>query len=84
VLVLDNTNTTRKGRQRWIAPAHARDFNITAVMFPVTLDAVQKRQHTRGDKVVPKNVVDDMYNRMQMPMIGDFADVVVVDSNLPK
>lgn len=83
-LILDNTNTSQKGRKRWLAPAHARDFNVTAVLFPATLDQVQKRQHTRGDKVIPKHVVDDMYKRMSMPMFGDFSDVIVVPDNLPK
>lgn len=81
VLILDNTNTMTKMRRRWLAPARARDFRITAVLFPVTLDEIKIRQ-SRRDKFVPLDVVENMYNRMQLPMYGDFDDVIVVGSNL--
>ncbi len=80
-IVLDNTNTVAKSRNRWVAPAHARQFKIVAVLFPVDLKTVRARQSSR-DKFVPLNVVDGMYNRMQLPMYGDFDDVIVHDGNL--
>lgn len=82
VVILDNTHTAAKARRGWLAPARARDFRVTAVLFPADLVTIVNRQKTREDKVVPKHVVDNMYGRMSLPMIGDFDDVIVVDSNL--
>lgn len=81
VIILDNTNTMTKTRRRWLAPAKARKFNLTAVLFPVDLEEIKDRQNKR-DKFVPFHVVESMYNRMQLPMYGDFDDVIVHDGNL--
>ena len=81
VVILDNTNTMTKARRRWLAPARARDFRIKAVLFPVSKDVIKERQSKR-DKFIPHDVVDRMYDRMQLPMYGDFDDVIVVGSNL--
>ena len=81
IVILDNTNTVTKQRRRWLAPARARDFRVTAVLFPVALETIHARQSKR-DKFVPHNVVDRMYNRMQLPLIGDFDEVIVHDGNL--
>ena len=80
-VILDNTNTMTKTRRRWLAPARARKFLITAILFPVTKEELKDRQSKR-DKFVPYNVIDTMYDRMQLPMYGDFDDVIVYDSNL--
>jgi predicted kinase len=82
-VILDNTNTSGKARKRWIAPARARDFRLTAVLFPSTLQQVLDRQRTRDDKTIPDKVVRDMYNRLSLPLYGDFDTITVVDSNLP-
>jgi predicted kinase len=83
VVILDNTNTSAKARKRWMAPARARDFQLIAVLFPSTLQQVKDRQKTRGDKEIPLHVVENMYNRLSLPMFGDFDDILVVDGNLP-
>ena len=81
VIILDNTNTMTKTRRRWLAPAKARKFLLTAVLFPVDLGEIKDRQSKR-DKFVPFHVVESMYNRMQLLMYGDFDDVIVHDGNL--
>lgn len=83
VVILDNTNTAAKARNRWLAPARARDFQTVAVLFPVARQTVIDRQKTRKDKEIPAHVVEAMYDRMALPMIGDFDDVIVHDGNLP-
>lgn len=82
VVILDNTHTAAKARRRWIAPAKARDFKLIGVLFPVALDTIQARQRTRGDKVVPDDVVENMYTRMSLPMYGEFDEIIVHDGNL--
>ena len=82
VVIIDNTNTVAKQRNRWLAPARARDFQITASVFPVDLKTIVARQKTRTDHSVPTNVVTNMYNRQALPLYGDFDDVVVVSDNL--
>jgi predicted kinase len=81
VVILDNTNTMTKKRRRWLAPARARDFKVAAVLFPVAKETLKERQSKR-DKFVPFKVIDGMYDRMQLPMIGDFDEVIVCDGNL--
>ncbi len=81
VIILDNVNTGTKSRRRWLAPARARDFRIDAVLFPVAKEELKARQSKR-DKLVPFDVINGMYDRMQLPMYGDFDDVIVHDGNL--
>ncbi len=83
VVILDNTNTMTKPRRRWLAPARARDFKIVAILMPVDLQEILDRQKTREDKTVPVAAVTQMYNRMQLPLYGDFDEVIVDDGNLP-
>lgn len=83
VVVLDNTNTSVKGRRRFIVKAQQKGFYIRAVLFPSTLVQVLRRQNTRGDKNVPRDVVTNMYNGLSLPMIGEVNDVFVHDGNLP-
>lgn len=82
-IVLDNTNTSAKARRRWLAPAKARDYLVVAILFPASFAQVTSRQSTREDKTIPQDVVENMYNRMSLPMYGEFDDVIVTDGNLP-
>jgi predicted kinase len=81
-VVLDNTNTSTKARKRWLAPARARDFKLIAIVFPVDLDTILARQKTRTDKQIPNDVVVNMYNRLSLPMYGDFDEIIVDSGNL--
>ncbi len=83
-VILDNTNTAGRARKRWMAPARARDFRLVAVLFPSTRQTVIDRQKTRTDKTIPNHVVMDMYDRLSLPLYGDFDQVLVVDGNLPE
>lgn len=83
IVILDNTNTAAKARKRWMAPARARNFRIIAVLFPSTLQQVKERQKIRSDKEVPLDVVEKMYNRLSLPLYGDFDEIIVDVNNLP-
>ena len=83
IIILDNTNTAGRARKRWLAPARARDFKVHAVLFPSTREQVLMRQHSREDKTIPAHVVENMYDRLSLPLIGDFDEVSVHAGNLP-
>lgn len=77
VVIVDNTNLTRKSRARWIKEARAKGFEIVAIQVMAPLQVVIDRQKTRGDKAVPEHVVRDMYLRQQEVLAGDEADGVI-------
>jgi tRNA uridine 5-carbamoylmethylation protein Kti12 len=65
IVIVDNTNLTRKSRARWIQDARSKGFTITAVNVMCPLAVVIERQSSRTDKSVPLDVVRDMYFRLQ-------------------
>ena len=71
VVIVDNTNLSRKSRARWCADADAKRFTIWGINVYAPLQVVLDRQKTRGDKSVPENVVRDMFFRQQGFMVGD-------------
>jgi predicted kinase len=80
VVVVDNTNLTRKSRARWVQDMRKHGFVIVGYEMQTPLQVVLDRQDTRGDKAVPKSVVRDMYMRQQSLLLGSEVDVLhIVD-----
>lgn len=80
VVVVDNTNLTRKSRARWIQDMRKHGFVIVGYEMQTPLQVVLERQDTRGDKAVPLEVVRNMYMRQQSLLLGSEVDVLhVVD-----
>lgn len=77
VIVIDNTNLTRKSRARWINDVRGKGFHIAGVEVFTPLQVVLDRQATRGDKSVPENVVREMYMRQQSLLLGSEVDALV-------
>lgn len=77
VVIVDNTNLTRKARARWVQGLRSKKFNIVAVNVMVPLDVAIARQQTRGDKIVPESVVRDMYMRQQEILVPAEADSIL-------
>ncbi len=81
VVVVDNTNMTRKGRGRWIQDLRSAKFGgpflITAVNVMVPVDLAIQRQTTRGDKYVPEQVIRDMHMRYQEVLAPDEVDILI-------
>lgn len=75
VVIVDNTNLSRKSRARWIQEARRKGFHIHGVEINAPLSVVLSRQSTRGDKSVPENVVRDMYMRQQSLLLGSEVDL---------
>lgn len=76
VIIVDNTNLTRKSRARWCNDLHSAGFTVTGVNVEVPLQVAIDRQKTRGDKSVPEHVVRDMFMRKQELLVGSEVDYI--------
>lgn len=81
-LYLDNTNLSAKRRKFYVQAARKAGYKVVAVLMPVKLDTLLERQKTRGDKVVPDSAVKQQYKSLQMPLKGEFDEIVVSSHNL--
>ena len=82
VVIVDNTNLTRKSRARWVNDLRAKKFRITGVEVLAPLSVVLQRQRTRADKSVGDDIVRSMYMRQEGFMLGTECDeLIVVDGN---
>ncbi len=78
VVIVDNTNLSRKSRARWIADLRKKKFTIVCVEFLVSLNTILERQATRQDKSIPVEIVRQMYFRQEAALVGSECDSVVV------
>ena len=84
-VVVDNTNTSRKNRTKFIVEAKKRGYKVEAVVFPVSRNQILERQLTRTDKNVPDDAVLRQYNFISIPWVGVEVDKLrIVDTNLVK
>lgn len=81
-IYIDNTNLSRKRRRPWITDARKHGYNVVAVVFPIALNTVIKRQKLRDDKDVPADAVRQHYMSLQCPMYGEVDSVIVNDSGI--
>jgi len=81
-IALDNTNTSKKRRANYIRQARAKGYKVVAVIFPIGLQTLLDRQHTRGEKTVPEDVVRRQYMTLSLPAYGEFDEIIVSDGNL--
>ncbi len=81
-IIVDNVNASKKSRRWYITEARKRDYRIVAVILPITLNEVLRRQHSRTDKTVPDEAVRRQYMSISTPDYGEFDDVIVSDTNL--
>jgi predicted kinase len=81
-IIVDNVNASKKSRRWYITEARKHGYRIVAVTFPITLDEVLRRQHSRTDKTVPDEAVRRQYMSVSTPDYGEFDDVVVSAANL--
>ena len=79
-IYVDNTNLSRRRRRPYIDDARKAGYYVIASVFPIALDTVLKRQHTRGDKNVPEVAVRQHYMSLQCPLYGEFDEIEVVNS----
>lgn len=77
VVVVDNTNLTRKSRTRWVQDLRAKRAGVVAINVMVPLELAIARQQIRGDKIVPESVVRDMFMRQQEVLVPAEADSII-------
>jgi predicted kinase len=83
-MYLDNTNLSAKRRKFYLDVARKHGFKTIAVVMPVSLSTVLKRQQTRSDKCVPDSAVISQYNSLQLPLYGEFDGIHISAHNLFK
>jgi predicted kinase len=81
-LYVDNTNLSAKRRTHYLDQARKQGYYLVAVLMPVALDVVIARQSQRSDKHVPEAAVRQQYNTLQLPMLGEFDYVAVLNHNM--
>jgi predicted kinase len=82
VIVLDNTNLTRKTRAQRLQSLRKNDYKIVMVEFIVPLQTVLDRQSTRPDKSVPLEAVRQHYFRQESIHLGSECDEMMVVSGV--
>lgn len=66
--VLDNTNLTREGREKYIARAKEFGFKITCYYFRANLkDAVERNNRREGKAKIPEKGLFAAFKRLQIP-----------------
>lgn len=83
-LYIDNTNLSAKRRKFYLTAARKLGYKTVAVLMPVSLNVLLERQKTRTDKTVPDAAVKQQYKSLQVPLKGEFDEIVVSDHNLVK
>ena len=81
-LYVDNTNCSAKRRRWYLDIARKHGYNLTAVLFPIELEEVIRRQTTRTDKTVPAQAVQRQYMSLQLPGYGEFDTILIRSDNL--
>lgn len=81
-LIVDNVNTSFKRRRWYIDEAQKRGYVVVGVYIPADLNVIKNRQETRGDKNVPLEAVERQYNTLQLPLYGEFDEILIIPSNL--
>ncbi len=69
--VIDNTNTTRKDRHRYIPLAKKSGFTICGYYFASNLQDALERNLQRGSGAIPEKGITWAYNRLEIPDYGE-------------
>lgn len=77
-LIVDNTNLSKKARNKYISFAKQNGYAVVAKMFPTDLHTIVERQDTRADKRVPIDAVTRQYNTISLPLLGHEVDKIII------
>lgn len=74
-IVVDNTNTTRKARKRYLDLAKSFGVPVKSVYLRCPLDVALKRNESRkGEEQVPSFVVKFYNRKLEMPSLDEGFD----------
>ena len=66
--VIDNTNVSRKSRERYILPARERDFPVMGYYFASgAAECLRRNAERRGTARIPDKGLLATYNRLEIP-----------------
>src|SRR5438105_1228666 len=75
--VVDNTNSLRTDRARYIAPARAAGFRIIAYFFKIALQDAIRRNNQRGsEQKVPVVALVSTFKKLQLPTLDEGFDKI--------
>ena len=77
-IALDNTNTTRKSRAKWINMAKDVGYRIVAIEFYNAEKTLHARQSSRPDKAVPGHAVHRQFMSTESTWLGVEVDSVSI------
>ncbi len=78
-VIVDNTNTTRKTRQRYVEFARRFNVPIRAIYLKCPLDLATQRNATRfGESYVPEKAVRFFNRILEVPQIEEGFDSIEV------
>ena len=84
-VVIDNTNTTLKSRQRYIEPAKERGIRVIGYYFQSKIkEAIWRNNQRSGKERIPEDGVRAAYNRLVIPSYDEGFDqlyYVYIDAN---
>ncbi|MEH2931376.1 ATP-binding protein [Candidatus Ventrimonas sp. KK005] len=73
--VVDNTNPTRKERERYIQLARTHGYEIAGYFFQsIVADCIARNQQRTGKARVPDRAVAGTSNRLQLPSVEEGFD----------
>lgn len=75
----DNTNASPKRRRFYVDQASSRGYKTIAVLFPTPLQTLIDRQKSRTDKTVPLAAVNQIWDAISQPQIGEFDEILVIE-----
>lgn len=74
-VVIDNTNPTRRDRERYIAPAKSRAFSISGYYMMTSLEDCLERNRTRTDDLaVAEQAIRGTWKRIEKPQLDEGFD----------
>lgn len=73
--ILDNTNRTKKSRNRDVIELQNRGYFVIGVNFISSVQKLVDRQQSRNDKTVPEEAVRFQYFDIDLPSIGEFDHI---------
>ena len=73
--VVDNTNTTREERSRYIRPAKASGFSVIGYYFRSSVEECLRRNDTRlGTERIPEVAIRSAAKRLEQPTLAEGFD----------
>ena len=77
--VIDNTNPLPGDRERYVQPARAASFRVTACFFETSLpDAIRRNDRRHGKRKVPVPAIAGTFRKMQRPTLAEGFDAICV------